>query len=131
AARRDELLHEGRVDDGTTLDDALERLEKVVHIRDAALQQISAPLAADEEIHRMLYFDVGREHEYPEARILRAYRVRRLETFRRVCRRHADVDDQQVGLVLAARPNRGRPIVGLSDNVEARALQEAGKPFPK
>jgi hypothetical protein len=57
--------------------------------------------------------------------------VRRLETFRRVCGWHPDVDEQQVGLVLAACPNRGHTIVCLSDYVEARALEQAGKPFPK
>jgi hypothetical protein len=44
---------------------------------------------------------------------------------------HPDVDEQQVGLLLAAGPNRGRTITGLSDDVEARALEQAGKPFPK
>ena len=129
APRRDELLNERRVDDRTAFDDALERLEEVVHVRDATLQQIPASLATGEEIHRVLDLHVGRENEDPHVGILRADGVRRLEPFRRVCGWHADVDDQQVRLVLAACPKRGHTIACLSDDVEARALEQAGKPF--
>src|SRR5690349_13373049 len=38
--RRDELLYEHRIDDRTSLDDALDRLQEVVDVRDATLQQI-------------------------------------------------------------------------------------------
>src|SRR5262249_32926692 len=90
--RRDELLNERRVNDRAALDDALERLEEVIYMRAAALQQIPAPLATGEEPHGMLHFNVRRENEDPHIRVLLADRVRRLETFRRMRRWHPDVD---------------------------------------
>lgn len=74
----------------------------------------------------MLHFDVRRENHDPHIRILVANCVRRLETFRRVRGGHADVDEQQVGHVLAARLDRVHTIPCLSDNVEARALEQTG-----
>ncbi len=131
ALRRDELLNEGRVDDRPAPDDALERLEEVVHIRDSTLQQVSASPATGEEGHRVLDLDVGRKDENPYLGILRADCIRHLEPFGRVRGRHADVDDQQVRLVLAAGPKRARAIACLGDNVVAGALEQAGKPFSK
>ncbi len=131
ALGRDELLNQRWVDDRTAPDDAFERLNEVVHVRDATLQQVPASLATGEETHRVLKLDMGRENENSRVRILRANRVRRLETLRRLCRWHADIDDQQVRLVLAAGPDRGQPVARLSDNVVTRALEQAGDPLPK
>jgi signal transduction histidine kinase len=42
AARRYELLHERRIDHRPALDDPLERLDELVHVGDAALEQVAA-----------------------------------------------------------------------------------------
>src|SRR3954454_15670782 len=81
-----ELLNERWVDNRTSSDDALDGLEKVVHVSDAALQQITASLATCEETQRMLHLHVGRENKDPYIGVLGADCVRRLETFPRLAR---------------------------------------------
>ena len=63
AARGDELLHERGVDGGAALQDAVERVEELVHVRDPALQEVAAALAAREQVHRVLDVDVRRQHQ--------------------------------------------------------------------
>jgi hypothetical protein len=58
AARGDELLDERGIDDRSSPDDPLERLDEFVHVRDAALQQVAAALAAGEQVRRLLDLDV-------------------------------------------------------------------------
>src|SRR4051812_19721846 len=53
----DELLHERGIDDRSSSDDPLERLDEVVDVRDAALQEVAAALAAGEQVCRLLDLD--------------------------------------------------------------------------
>jgi hypothetical protein len=52
-----------RAGDGAALDDALERLDELGDVGDAALQQVTAALAAREQVHGVLDLDVCGEDE--------------------------------------------------------------------
>ena len=95
-----------------------------------ALEQIPSPLPVLEEAHRLLDLDVGREHQDPHLGVLGPDFLCRVEPFRRCVGGMRMSIITRFGRVLVARPMRSR-LAHLSDDVEARALKQAGKPFAK
>ena len=130
-ARGDELLDESRIHDRGAADDPLQRLEELVHIRDPALEQIADSLTAGQKLHRVLHLDVGREDEDARLGKRLADRPRRLETLSRMSRRHSDVDEHQVGPVLADQVEQLHPVAGLPYHLELGALEQAGDALSK
>src|SRR5262249_25473145 len=105
--------------------DALERVDDVVRAHDPVLEQVSDALAALEEVDRGLDLDMRREEEDPDLRELSANRASGVEAFPRVCRRHADVEhDELGGLAAHDLVERGR-VAGLSDHLVPRPAQQA------
>jgi len=126
---RDELTHQGGIHDGAALHDPLQRLRELRDVGDPALQQIAAALAAREQLHCVLDLDVGREDDHADLRKLLLDGVRRDEAFGRVRRRHPDVDEREVRMVLADEGEELRGVAGLADDDEVGALEQAGEPF--
>ena len=58
-ARGYQLLDQARIDDRSTSRDALDRFDELVHVGHPALEQISDPLSACEQLHRIFDLDVG------------------------------------------------------------------------
>ena len=104
----DELLDERWIDDRRSLDDPLERLDELVHVGHAALQQVAAALAAREQVRRLLDLDVRGENEDRGLRKLLADHAGGIETFGRVAGRHPDVDDRELGSMLADERDAAR-----------------------
>jgi hypothetical protein len=128
-ALREELLHERWVDDRAAVGDALQSVDDVAHLHDPALQQVADPLAALEQVERLVDLDVCREDQDPDLRELGADTSRRVEALQFLRGRHADVDDHQVGDQFADQTHECGRIARLSDHVEARAGQKTGDPF--
>ena len=125
----DELLDERGIDDRSSLDDPLQRLDELVHVRDAALQQVATALAAGQEFGRPLDLNVSGENDDCRLRELLADGRGGIETFAGMGRRHPDVDDREVGTKLADevdQPGRG---AGLADDLEAGTLEQACQPL--
>ena len=79
----------------------------------------------------MLDLDVRGNDEDRRLRNLLANHARRLEPFRRVVRRHADVHDRELGPMLADERHQLGSVAALADDVEPRALEQAGQPLAK
>ncbi len=77
----------------------------------------------------MLNLDMGRQDEYRDARELLTNHTGRVETLGRVSGRHANVDDSEVGAVLADHLDQLRAAAHPPYDVEAGAFKQAGKPF--
>src|SRR3954468_24249864 len=127
----DELLHETRVDDRAPSAHALQRLEELVDIGHATLQQVTAAAPAREQRHRVCNLDVRREDEDRYFRELLADYACRLEAFRRTGRRHPDVDDDEIGPVLANEAQQLRPVARLTHKLVSGPLEQARKPLPQ
>ena len=122
-----ELLHERRVHDRRAFDDPLERLDELVHIGHATLEQVAAPLATGEQRGRPLHLDVGGQRDDGGVGKLLAYRLGSFETLARVRGRHADVDDHEVGPELTDQREQLRGVPGLTHHVETGTLEQAGE----
>jgi hypothetical protein len=84
------------IDGGAASDDALERLDELVDIRDAALEQVTGALPARQQVDGLHELDVCRKDDDRRLGELRANDARRFEAFGGVRRRHPDVDDREV-----------------------------------
>ena len=93
----EELLDEGRIDNRSSSHDPLQRPGELVHVRDAALDQVTDPLTAGQEFGRLLDLHVRGQHHDRRLRKLLADGRGGVEAFRRVSGRHPDVDDREVG----------------------------------
>src|SRR5918996_5642394 len=125
----DKLDDQRRVDDRTAAAKAVDALKELVDVRNPALQQVAASLPARQERRRVLDLDVGREDKDRRLRDLVANGLCRPETFRRVIRRHPDVDDGKVGPMLAYEIQELRRIAGLTNDAVARDREQAGDPL--
>jgi signal transduction histidine kinase len=125
----DELAHEHGIDDRTAAYDPLERVDEVVDVGDATLQDVAATRAAGEEVGRLLDVDVcGQQHDRSVGQLL-TDRACRLETFVGVVRRHPDVDDRKVGTLVADEGDQLRRSTALTDDHETGALEQARQTF--
>src|SRR5205823_12957195 len=91
----------------------------------AALEKVARPIAALEHLHRVLDLDMGREKDDAGPRKLRADLAGGVEALCRVVRRHADVDNRQLGPLLADQADQLGAVIRLSDDFEAGVLQQA------
>ena len=122
----DELLHQPRVDDRTAVGDPLDRLKKVVHLGDPALQQIADPAPFGEQAHRAVDLDMRGEHEDADRRKLCADRLRGIETLGRMGRGHANVQHDQLWKVLANQRHQLGHIARQAHDLKSRRFEEAG-----
>ena len=100
---------------------------------DPVLEQVAdAAGAVGDQPQRERRLDVLRQDEDADRRaVLGADRLRRPEAFVGVGRRHPDVDDRDVGTVLADGGQERLGIAGLGDDVETGLDQQPGDPLPQ
>jgi len=122
----DELLHQPRVDDRAAGGDALKRLKKVVHLGDPALQQIADPAPLGEQADRAMDLDMRGEHEDADRGEFCADRLRGIQTLGRVGGGHANIQDDQLGKVLADQRHQLGHIARQAHNLKSRRFEEAG-----
>jgi len=78
----------------------------------------------------VLHLDVRRQDQDRGVRVLLADLVGGVQAFGGVGRRHPDIDDDQLGPLLADHLKKPRRIAGLADHVEARTFEQAGHALP-
>ena len=124
-----QLLNERGIDDRSSVNDPFERLDELVHIGDAALQQVAAALAAGEQVRRLLDLDVSGENEDRGLRDLLADHAGGIETLGRVAGGHPDVDDRELRSMLANERHEHGGVGALAHDVEAGALEQTRQAF--
>src|SRR6266511_5185628 len=125
----DQCLHETRVDDRSARSDPPQRLDELVHVQDAALEQVADPIAGGEQFRRLLDLDVCRQDEDAGLRKLVADRVGGLEPLGRVRGRHPNVDDHELWLMFAHELDQLVCVARLAGDLEVGSLEQAREPF--
>ena len=125
----EELDNERRVDHGTTAAEPVDALEKLVDVRDTALQQVAASFTTCEERGRVLDLDVGREDEDRDLRELLSNGLSGPEAFGGKVRRHPDVDDRNIGSMLTDEAEKLGRVGGLSDHAVAGLCEKTRDPL--
>ena len=121
------------VDDGAALGDAPDGIGEVVEIVDPVLEEIADPTGAvGHQAQGEGRFDVLREDEDADRRaMLVPDRLGGAEALVGVGRRHPDVDDGDVRLVLTdSREELGR-VASLGDDLEACLVEQPRDPLPE
>jgi hypothetical protein len=122
-------LHDARIDHGAAPGHPLDRLDELGDGGHAALQHIADPAPAGEQLHRLVDLRVRREHQDPDLGELVSDDARRLEPLGLVSRRHANVDDHQVGRAVTHPLEQLGRVAGLADDVEPGLLEQARESF--
>ena len=125
-AGRDELVYQRGIHYGGTADEPAQRLEELGHVGDPVLEQVTAALPAGQQVHRVLHLDMGGQHQHSDLGELGAEDPGRVQALGRMVRRHPDVHDDQVGMLLPDRRDELRGIARLGGHLEARAIEQAG-----
>src|SRR6266581_4000133 len=128
---RDEFLDEAGVDNGASARDPPKCVDELVHVGDAALEEVADALPAGEELHRVLDLGMRRQNENARLRQLGPDDARRLQTLGRVVRGHPDIDDDQVGVALAYQLDELGGGARLAHDLEAGVLQQARDSLPE
>jgi hypothetical protein len=129
STRSNELLYQRRVDNRLSFHDPLESAYELTHVSHSVLEQVTNTLAAVEQLHRRLGLNVRRQHEYSDLGLDGTNRARRLEALGCLSGRHTDVDDHDVGSVLAYEREQGRGIARLTHDFVACAFEQACDAF--
>ncbi len=128
----DERGDDLRIDDRAALGDAPDRRGERVEVADAVLQEIAAAGAALlEQPHRERRLDVLREDDDADLGVPLADLARGLETFVGERRRHADVDDRDVGHEPADPPDEILAVVDLATTSKSSASRSRTRPSRK
>ena len=122
----DDFLNQPRVDDGTAVGDPLERLKKVAHLGDPALQQVADLAPLGEQAHRAVDLDMRGEHEDAYVREFLADRRRGIEALGRMGGGHANIQHDQLWKVLANQPHQLGHIARQTDDLKAQRFEDAG-----
>src|SRR5262249_28845575 len=118
------------IDRGSAARNAAYRLEELVDLEDAVLQQVAEavrPLA--EEPQRAARLDHLREDEHADVRMLCADLLRGAGAFVRLRRRHPHVDDRDVRLRALDRAMQLGRISDLRRDLEPTFGEDTGEPF--
>jgi CHASE3 domain len=112
----DQLGDECRVDRRPALGDPLQRFDELLHVGDAALEEITNTLATGQQLHGVVHLDVRRQDQDADPGMLLADLPGSLETFRGMCRGHPDVDHHKHRRFLADQrsswaPSPARPTI--------------------
>jgi hypothetical protein len=124
---RHQLGHQRRVDHRPALGDPLEGVDELLHVGDAALEQVPDPPAAGQQLHGVVDLDMGRQDQDAGLRVLLADLPGRLQALGGVGRGHADVDHHQLGWLRVDEGQELAGVAGLAGHLEAGAFQEAGQ----
>ena len=127
----DELVDESRIHDRSSPDDSVEALQKVGHVGHPALQQVAGSLASRKQVNRLVDLHVSGQHDDAGVRHLGADHPGGIKPLGLMVWRHANVDDDQVRLAGANELEQLRGVARLTNDLEARPLEQAGDAFAK
>src|SRR3954451_3434503 len=103
----------GGIDDETPSRDPTNRVDQLFHIIDAVLEEVAGAAGGFlDEAQRIVRLDVLRQHEYTSLWVVAADGRRSQQTLGSVGRRHADVEDCDIGWV---HLDPGHQLVGIPD----------------
>ena len=126
----DQCLHETRVDDRSARRDPPQRVDELVHVQDAALEQVADPIAGREELCRLLDLDMCRQDEDARSRET----PRGSSVPRRAPRSSASGGIRMSTITSSGSCSRtssssSSRVAGLADDLEAGPLEQAREPF--
>ena len=122
----EELLDHLGVERGAAGSDPGHRIDELADIGDPFLEEVSDTAGpVGEELARILDLDLLREHEDLRVGVASAQLDRGAEALVGVCRRHAYVDDADVGPAPLPFEKEGLGIVGLTDELHVLVLEQA------
>jgi hypothetical protein len=126
ALARDQQPDDRRVERRSALGHPPHGLGEVVDVGDAVLEQVADALGAlGQQLHGVLGLGVLREHDDADARVGLADAARGAHALVGVGRRHANVDDGDVGLDRGDVVHEIDGVLGLGDDLEARVREHA------
>jgi hypothetical protein len=131
AAGDHQLGHQRRVHPRPAPGDPLQGVDELLHIGDAAFEQVPDPLAAGQQRHRVLDLHVGRQHQDGGLGVLLADLLGGLQTLGGVGGWHADVDHHQLRRQRIDQGQQLGGVAGLADHLETGAFQQAGQALPQ
>ena len=117
-----------RVERGAAARHALGCRKELIDSEHAVLQQI-AETALRDELDRLARFDVLRQHEHAQLGMRGLELGRCASALVRVGRRHSNVDDDQVGVVLGDRRQQLFGVTERRDDVMSGVFEEPRKPL--
>src|SRR3954454_24875312 len=126
----DEAGHHLRVERGPAPGDPAGRVEEVVHGEHAVLEQVAEPALRDQR-HGVLGLEVLGEQQDADLRSLLADPPRRARALVGERRRHADVDDRDVGGVLLDGPEQRVAVPHVGDDLLAGVREQPGEARPQ
>ena len=125
AAAAEQLRDDLGVERGAALADAPHRVHEPLDVGDAVLEQVADALGAvREQLERVPLLDVLRQHEHAGLRLPLADRGGGAQALVGVGRRHADVDDGDVGLVRRDLAQQVLGVARLADDLDAGLLEQ-------
>ena len=132
ALATDKLADDGGVERRASVGHAAHGRAELLEIGDAVLEEIADTLGARlEERHRVAGLDVLREQEHADRRMPLADLAGGPQPFVCMRRRHANVDDRDVGLVHRDVAEQVLRVPRLRDDLEPRFLEQPRHAFPE
>ena len=122
-----QLPDQRRVHDRAASGDPLQRVQELVHIGDAALEQVADAASASQQLHRVLDLGVSGQHQDGGSRQFLTDHPGRLQPFGRVRGRHPDVGHYQVGPGLPGQRQQLRAVTGLPRHLIAGVVEQTGQ----
>jgi hypothetical protein len=121
------VTHSRRVDHRAAPDDPLQRVQELLQVGDATLEQVADSPAAGPQGHGVLDLGMGRQDQDGGLGVLLADDLGRHKPFGGVGGWHADVDHHQLRRPIADQGQELGGVAGLPNDLEAGALQQAGQ----
>ena len=129
-AASQEPRDDGRIDHGFAVHDATQRIDNVRYVEYTLFEEIphSRGMLLHKS-HRVAGFNVLRENEHPNLRVLGSDRLRGDETFVRIRWRHPDIYDCDVRLIPADVAKQAVGVFCLAHHVDAGVLEKVDNSF--
>jgi hypothetical protein len=124
SARRDKLVHQGRVDHGAP-GDPIQRIREFFDVGHPTVEQVSDLVTAGQQLPRVLNLNVRGEQQDRDVRKLLPDCARRLQPLLGVRRRHPDVYDEQIRGVRSYDVREFLGVAGLTGHGKSGALEKA------
>ena len=127
-----QLGHDLGVERGAAGGHPAQRVQEVGHLGDPVLEQVADAAGLDrQQFGGVALLDVLGQHQDGDRRVLAPDDQRRPDALVGVGRRHPDVDDHQVGALLADGPQQLLGVGHGRDDLEAAVGQQLGQALPQ
>ena len=128
ALRVHQPLDDLRVEGGAAARDVAQGADELVDVRDPLLEQVAEPRdAVGEQLEGVVLLDVLREHHHADRRVVGPDLLGRIDALGGVGRRHPDVGEHGVGLVLGHGLQQRLRVGHAVDEIDLVDLGEQGR----